>query len=280
MIVDCHTHAGRYEHFSETFHREIAIARGDDTPVMDIDFDDHLSACEPVDRAVVLAFEAPHSGIDVPNDYVAEYVKRAPEKFIGFCSVDVTDPDPAAEVERCVGDLGLRGVKLGPVYQGYHPMDHRILPVYERAQRLGVPVLIHQGTTFPRRAPLKYAHPILLEDVALGFPDLKIVIAHLGHPWEADTIVLIRKQPNVYSDVSGLWYRPWQFYNSMMLAWEYGVTHKLLFGTDYPFTRADETLHKLRHMCDFLEGTRLPRVPAEAIEDIIHRDTLTLLGIE
>ena len=112
----------------------------------------------------------------------------------------------------------------------------------------GLPIMFHQGTTFPRKAPLKYANPVLLEEIALRFPDLKMIIAHLGHPWEAETIVLIRKQPNVFSDISGLFYRPWQFYNSLRLAVEYGVVDKLLFGTDYPVATFEETVEGLHHV--------------------------------
>ena len=68
-----------------------------------------------------------------------------------------------------------------------------------------------------------------------------MVIAHLGHPWIAETLVLIRKHRHLYSDISALYYRPWQFYNALVLAMEYGVLDRLLFGTDYPFTTPAST---------------------------------------
>jgi hypothetical protein len=140
--------------------------------------------------------------------------------------------------------------------------------------------MIHQGTTFPRTAPLKYALPLLLEDVAIEFPDLKMVIAHLGHPWIEDTIVLIRKQPNLYSDISALHYRPWQFYNALIAAKEYGVLDKLLFGSDYPFTTPEASLEGLRTINRLVEGTSLPRLAAEEIEQIIESPALARLGLE
>jgi len=143
----------------------------------------------------------------------------------------------------------------------------------------GIPVLFHQGTTFPRRAPLKYAMPVQLEDVALQYPELRIVIAHMGHPWMDDTVVLIRKQPHVYADISALYYRPWQFYNGLMAAQEYGCMHKLLLGSDYPFTTPVETIRRLRQVNDIAGSSGLPRLQADAIEALIHRDTLALLGI-
>ena len=66
-------------------------------------------------------------------------------------------------------------------------------------------------------------------------PEVKIILAHLGHPYEGECVVTIRKHENVFADVSALHYRPWQLYHSLMLAQEYGVWHKLLFGTDFPF---------------------------------------------
>jgi predicted TIM-barrel fold metal-dependent hydrolase len=92
-------------------------------------------------------------------------------------------------------------------------------------------------------------------------------------------VAVIRKHPNVYADVSALHYRPWQLYNSLMLVQEYGVWHKLLFGTDYPFTTVNDSLAGLRSLNNQLEGTRLPRLNTEAIEAMISRDSLSLLGL-
>ena len=280
MIVDCHTHLWKYPgHLSEEFVAEANLMRSE--PVdMNVDPDQHLKAMEQVDRAIVLAFRATASGINVPNDFIAEYVGRAPEKLIGFLSVEPQQHDPMGEIERAVFDLGMKGIKLSPIYQHFHPNDPVAYPIYAKAQELGLPILFHQGTTFPRKAPLKYAHPVLLEDVALRFPDLVMIIAHLGHPWEADTIVLIRKQPNVYSDISALFYRPWQCYNALRLAMEYGVTHKLLFGTDYPVTTAQESIEGLYRISERMAEANLPELPKEVLDRIIHQDTLKILGIE
>jgi predicted TIM-barrel fold metal-dependent hydrolase len=130
-----------------------------------------------------------------------------------------------------------------------------------------------------RAAPLKYAQPAQLEDVAMKYPDLKMVIAHMGHPWVDETIVLIRKQPNLFADISALFYRPWQYYNSLMSAVEYGAAHKLLLGSDYPYTTPGETITRLRNVNHVVGQSGLPQVPAEIIEALIERDTLSLLGI-
>ena len=280
MIVDCHTHIWQYPgHLSDEFVQEAnQIARGH--PIdLNVTPEKHWEAMKGVDRVIVFGMRAQHSGILTPNKYVADYANRFPEKVIGFGGVDPLVDDVMSTLEELVR-LKLRGVKLGPIYQNIHPLDARMLKVYEFCERSGLPIMIHQGTTFPRKAPLKYALPILLEDVALQFPALKMVIAHLGHPWIDDTLVLIRKQPNLYADISALHYRPWQFYQALVAAKEYGVLHKLLLGSDYPFTTPEATIDALRNFNKMVEGTNLPRLDAAEIESLIYSPTLTCLGLE
>ena len=89
----------------------------------------------------------------------------------------------------------------------------------------------------------------------------------------------IRKHENVFADVSALHYRPWQLYHSLMLVQEYGVWHKVLFGTDFPFTTVNASVAGLRGLNDMLEGTKMPRLDVDEIEAMIHRDSLRLLGL-
>lgn len=282
MIVDCHTHVHKYPgHLSDEFVHE-AQARSRAKPVevdANVTAERHWKAMAGVDKVIVLGMRAFHSGIMVPNEYVADYASQHPEKVIGFAGVDPAHDNVRQTLEVAVDKLNLRGVKLGPVYQNLHPTDKRIMEVYEFCEARKLPIMIHQGTTFPRVAPLKYSLPLLLEDVAFQFPNLRMVIAHLGHPWVEDTLVLIRKQPNLYADLSALHYRTWQFYNSLILAKEYGVLGKVLFGTDYPYTSPEATIEALRNFNKLVEGTNLPRLEDEDIENIIHSPTLEHLGL-
>jgi uncharacterized protein len=280
MIVDVHTHVWeRPAHLHETFIRDAQITAGNPNLEIAVDLDAHWAAMAPVDHAIVLGFRARHVGVLVPNEYVAAYVGRHPEKLIGFCSVDPHDADALDQLEHAIG-IGLRGLKVAPIYQNIHPSDPRFVALMKRADALRVPVLIHQGTTFCENVSLELANPVLLQPLALQFPQLRIVIAHLGHPWIAETIVLIRKHRHLYSDISALYYRPWQFYNALVMAMEYGVLDRLLFGTDYPFTTPASTIAALRRVNDLVDGTNLPRVPVERIEAMIHRDSLALLGLD
>jgi predicted TIM-barrel fold metal-dependent hydrolase len=278
MIIDCHTHVGDAQHFSGTFVDDMVRAWGPQaSPIRTLE--QHWEATQGVDRAIVLAFAAPRIGFDVPNEYVAGYVAEHPEKLVGFASVDAARADAVTQLERGV-EMGLRGLKLAPTYQGFDPLSAEAWAVYEAADGLGLPILWHQGTTFVREAELRYALPIQIDQVAIRFPNLRIVIAHMGHPWIDDALVVVRKHPNVYADVSALHPRPWQLYTGLISALEYGVGEKLLFGTDWPFAQLQPSLDGLRSVNRFTEGTALPRVPDDVIERLLARPTFELLGLE
>ena len=214
------------------------------------------------------------------NDAVATFVAAAPKRRIGFLSIHPELDGALDELERARTDLGLKGIKLGPNYQVFDPLGDAALRVYEQAERHGLPVLFHQGASPVREAPLRYAHPLLMDEIAIRFPELRVVMAHLGHPWQRETIVTIRKHPHVYADVSALFYRPWSFYEGLRLATEWGALDKLLFGSDFPIATPGETASGLRRVNDPIEGTSLPPVPLDKIEELIERDPLPLLGLE
>jgi uncharacterized protein len=213
------------------------------------------------------------------NDSTAEFVAAAPDRRIGFMSVHPDEPGVLDEIERCATDLRLVGIKLGPNYQDFDPLGDAAEPVYAEAERRGLPILFHQGASPVRNAPLHYAHPLTIDQIAIRHPELRIVMAHMGHPWQADTVVVIRKHPHVWADVSALFYRPWSFYNGMRLATEWSVLDKLLLGSDWPIITPRETIDGLRNVNAPIAGTALPEVPLDKIEEIIHRDSLSLLGL-
>ena len=280
MIVDVHTHVWEHPcHIGESFIADAKAVSGAGYKDIAVDLDRHWEAVQAVDRAIVLGFRARHVGVLVPNEYVAEYVARHPEKLIGFCSVDPQDSDALEQLDHAVQSLCLRGLKMGPIYQNVAATDPRFRRILKRAEEHRIPLLIHQGTTFCSDVSLEIANPIQLQPLAIEFPRLIIVIAHLGHPWINETLVLIRKHRNLYADISALYYRPWQFYNALVAAMEYGVLHRLLLGSDYPFTTPQQTMDALRAVNRMAENTNLPRIPEKAIEAIIGRDALELLGI-
>ena len=284
MIVDCQTHVWKYPgHLSEEFLHELAgpPRRGSlSTDQLNFDLSDHLSMTEAVDVALVLAMRSRHLGVNIPNEYVADYVNKHPDKLIGLAAVDPSDEHPGREFERAVQNLHLQGLALSPTYQNFHPADTRVMFLYEMAQDLKVPVFLHLGPSYSRSAPLKFGSPILVEDITQEFPDLKIVIAHMGYPWTADTMVLIRKHPNVFAEVSGLANHRWQFYNALVLAMEHGVMDKLLFGSDFPFSTPKQGIESLYSINLTAQGTNFPTVPREMLRGIVERNALEVLGLQ
>ncbi len=266
------------QHFQQQTVRESELSRG--YPLdLTVRLDALLEDMAPFDRVVVFGLKGRLTGYWVPDQYVAEMVARAPDKLLGFAACDPTQPACMGELEEAIEGLGLKGLKMGPVYAGFDPRDARCEPVYDYCERRRLPTIFHTGTTFNREAPLAFGRPWLWDEVAIRHPELRIVLAHLGHPFADECISVIRKHPHVYADIAALYYRPWQFYNMMMLAQEYRVMHKLLFGTDYPFARSDESIAGVRGVNRVIAGSGLPRVSAEAIEEILERDALGLLGV-
>ena len=278
MIVDVHSHCVQPEHISEAAHSK--MERAGYPPMQPLTFEHYAEEMAPVDKAIVFGVRGIATGARSPNDFTAEWVKNDPDRLIGFMAIDPTEDDYLEEIDRCVSDLGLRGIKMHPVIGRYDPSDPTIFPMYERASRMGLPVISHFGTHPDPRATLKYSLPLLVDEVAQAFPDLKFVMAHMAHPWQRDAAVILRKHPNVYADVSGVWLRPWQGWEALIGMIEWGVTDKLLFGTDFPFWTPREAMDKMRRLNDQVEGTNLPRIPDEVIEGIINRNSLELLGLE
>ena len=280
MIVDVHSHAWRYpDHFSDDFREQTKRARAGVEVDLTVHYD-HYAANAPADtRTIVFGGKARLSGLWVDDRYVADYAARHADRAIGFLSVDPTQVGWEREMRGGHEDLGLRGIKLLPMYAGFRPDDDLLDPLWSYASEHGLPVILHTGTTFISQAPLECTLPRHIDRVAIRFPDVRIIMGHLGHPYENETIAVIRKHENVWSDVSALHYRPWQLYNSLMLVQEYGVWRKLLFGSDYPFTTVNASIEGLRKLNGMLEGTALPRLNAAEIEALVERDTLGLLGL-
>lgn len=281
MIIDVHSHTWAYpQHFGDDFRLQAERrARAGVKFDLTVCYDEYRAQCPADVRTVVFGGKARLSGLWVDDRYVADYVSQHPDTLIGFLSVDPTQP--GWQEELCFGHqaLKLQGIKLLPMYAGFRPDDPRLDPLWRYATQHHLPVLLHTGTTFIAQAPLECTLPRHIDPVAARFPDVKIILAHLGHPYEGECVVTIRKHPNVYADISALHYRPFQFYHALMLVQEYGVWDKLLFGTDYPFTTVNSTLHGLRTMNDLLAGTALPRLNTEAIEAMIVRDSAAILGL-
>ena len=291
MIVDCHTHVWQspdqlgqlvlgdlpkpVRPRSLRLPNERANPRG--IPAADADY--HWSQSTAVDKLIVLGFKSRYLRAEIPNRYVSDYVNRFPQKLIGFAGIDPTEANAVDEVKHVKTELRLRGLTLSPANQDFHPSDTRAMRVYAIAEELGMPILMHPGGAFTEQSKMEFGRPYLLDEVCRTFPRLRLIIAQLGQPWLDETICLLGKHANVFADVSGLLKRPWQAYNALVSAYQYGVIDKLLFGSDFPYTNATECIEALYQLNQIAHGTNLPMVPRESLRGIVERDTLTLLGL-
>ena len=291
MIVDCHTHIwqspeqlgqldlGNTSRGMRKRPSRISAERGAWRNVPAADPDHHWAQSGTVDKSIVLGFKSRYLHAEIPNRFVSEYVRRFPQKLIGFAGIDPTEESALEEVYTAKEALRLQGLTVSPANQDFHPADSRAMAVYAEAEKLGMPILFHPSGQFTEKSKLEYGRPYMLDEVSRAFPKLRIVIAQLGQPWIEETIVLLGKHTNVFADVSGLLGRSWQAYNAFVSAYQFGVIDKLLFGSDFPYTSATECIEALYSINQLAQGTNLPVVPREALRGIVERDALSLLGI-
>ncbi len=270
MIVDCHTQIWDPNPYAGT-----RLVR----PVPEAEASRHLAAVDAVDRAIVLGFKSCYLQSEIPNQFVADYVRQYSSKMVGFAGIDPNERDWLEQLRVAQEELQLKGVTISPAMQDYHPSATHAMRLYEACVRRGMPVLFEQNYRSPA-AKMEYGRPLLLDEVAREFPDLRIIIGHMGYPWIEETLVLLSKHPNVYADIAGLHRRQWLTYNALLSAFEYGVIDKLLFGSDFPHRAPTECIEALYSMNQMAHGTNLKAIPREQLRGIVERDALKLLGIE
>ncbi len=277
-LVDWHSHVWLPEHLGTKFGPQIDSHYPHPLSAMGSP-EAHRAAMDQdgVQQAVVIALTSDYLGMHVPNEFVADYVRDDP-RLVGIASVDPNRSDAPAELTHAVKELGLRGVKLSPPYQAFHPHSDAAFAVYEVADKLGVVVYFHQGSVSIREGVLDYAQPVLLDRVAREFPALRIVIAHAGQPWFTECIALMRKHPLVFADISGRCSRPWQLKAILSAALDYGVEDKILFGSDFPTFRPAEDADRLCGVNASAPGGL--EIPAAVLNSIVADRPLRLLGLD
>ncbi|MCI4358665.1 MAG: amidohydrolase family protein [Thermoplasmata archaeon] len=213
-VTDCHVHINPvWEMLPRA--RAILGTRGPGVEVEAYDrspqrFLAYLDRCG-VERAVLINYVAPEivGYTEKANDFAIEYARTEPERLIPVGSVLPTHAQPGREVERLAG-AGLRGIKLHPPHQLFRPNDYLgasggLGAIYEAAQRLKLPVVFHTGTSIFPGARNRFGEPLLIEDVAIDYPDLLIVLAHGGRPlWMQQARFLVRRFPNVFLEISSI----------------------------------------------------------------------------
>ncbi|MCU1491981.1 MAG: Amidohydrolase 2 [Acidimicrobiaceae bacterium] len=222
------------------------------------------------------------------NDYIAAVVGTAPDRFIGFASVNPAFRGPRVaveELERAVVELGLSGVKLYPMYQHWAPNDRDLaFPLYDKAQELGIPVMIHQAGSTRIDAKLELGRPALLDDIGRHFRDLKVIIAHCGIPWQDEALFLLTKHPNFYTELSYLiatLTRRDLFLFLYRCEPAFVPLAKVFFGSDYPGFLYDPVLllDKLGTVNEEATPLGLPPINDEKIAGLMGDNFAAVIGL-
>jgi len=194
-----------------------------------------------IDRAVLVNYVSPDviGFKEDVNDFIGTFCRGHEDRLVAVGGVHPRlDPDPAGTLQRIVETHGIRVLKLHPPHQHFHVNAYRdggrlpaLAALYARAQELRIPIMIHTGTSIFPGARNTYGDPLGVDDVAVDFPGLTIIMAHGGRPlWMETCFFLLRRHPNVYMDVSGIPPRLLPRYFPRLSE----VADKSLFGTDWP----------------------------------------------
>jgi predicted TIM-barrel fold metal-dependent hydrolase len=233
MLIDCHVHLNNY------YTEDGNSARPTEENVQRL-FD--AMAAHGVDHSVVLT--SYKVNVDRPSvEHVLDILAQDPRTTVieglrwrGDSRTDLF------HMEERIRDGFVKGIKLYPGYDKYAINDPSLEAVFRLAAKYDVPVMIHCGDTFARDAKVRQAHPLLVDDVAVDYPDVKFVICHLGNPWFQDTAEVLYKNDNVYADISGLILGDftYEFERYLvtrvkdMIAYMGDPGRQLMYGSDWP----------------------------------------------
>jgi hypothetical protein len=191
-----------------------------------------------IDLAVVVNMNACTTWAScLPNEFIGNYA-REHDVYIGYGGIDPNMDTKAAlrELDTCVRDYGIVGLKFHPAYQNFFPNDRqRAYPIYERCVEHDIPVLFHTGTTRMTRCTIRTCKPEFLDEVATDFPELRIIMTHFGWPWTEEALAVVWRNENVWLDLSGWLAR--YVYSTQPIVFHYLNTvapDKFVFGSDYP----------------------------------------------
>jgi hypothetical protein len=277
-FVDVHVHPPLAEFLEGAFAPFIDGLRAEfrsEIPARTIDeIADHYRSLDGI--AVLLAWDAERATRRpaFTGERVAELVAQHPDVLVGFGSVDPLNGAAAVAGVHGAARLGLKGLKFHPPAQRFSPTDRRVYPVWEAAESLHMPVLIHTGyTAMGAGMPggggidLSYGDPTLVDRVAVDFPGLQIVLAHPSWPWQEQAIAIAEHKANVHLELSG--WSPSRLPPSLVEAIKGPLTHKTLFGTDYPFLTPERWIASFEKL-GFSD---------EATQRILRDNAVELLGL-
>ena len=247
MAIDIHVHPAFFAPINEDQekeqrrHDELNLHKNGTSP---LEHFFHKMDCAGIDMAVLLPedYSSSMNGeVLVSNEEIRKLVDMAPERFIGFASVDPHDPKAAEKLEYAFTKLDLKGLKLHPSKQDFHPSDEYMNDIYDVCMKYNRPIIFHCGLSFEKGATTKNCHPLDFEQLAEERSDLRFSLAHFGWPWCREVAMLMLKYPNVYTDTGALYFdSAREFYEQMLtrdvpMTWiDRSLRHQVMFGTDDP----------------------------------------------
>lgn len=272
-VIDFHIHTIYYEQYRDSYLEWIKKMHGVDKWNSLISlykdperFSEFLSQCG-IDYGVVMAELTPAVTGICTNEYVLDFCKGQ-EKLIPFASINpFMTVNISAELSRLV-EMGFRGLKLYPTYQHFYPNDSSLYPLYATAEKLQIPIMFHTGSSVFKGSRLKYGDPLFHDDVAVDFPELKIILVHGGRGfWYKDAFFLSRIHENVFLEVAGLPAHKLMDYFPELDK----IANKVLFGSDWP---------GLPDLKKNIEAIRQLPLSEDAIGKILGGNAAKLLNIE
>lgn len=206
-----------------------------------------------------------------PNDDIGEAMKKYPDRIIGFAGIDPLKGKKAIEeIDRCVQELGLKGVSLDPSGIGEPADNRRFYPIYEKCLEYDIPVVLTLGPLpSPAAGPMKVNNPMAVDEVACEFRELRITCSHLGWPWVIEMIAIAWRHPNVYIEDSVYRYMPGS--EKYVEAANTIIPDKLIFASGFPFN------HPLKDVVE-----RFLKLPykKEVMEKVLYHNAARVLRIK
>jgi predicted TIM-barrel fold metal-dependent hydrolase len=211
----------------------------------------------------------------VPNEEVADAARENPDVMIAFASIDPHKGKMGArEARRLIDEHGVRGFKFHPTVQAFHPYDAMAWPIYEVINEYGLPAIFHTGHSgigsgMPGGGGmrLEYSNPMHLDDVAIRFPRMQIVMAHPSWPWQDEALSVAVHKPNVWIDLSG--WSPKYFPQQLIQYANTRLKDRVLFGSDFPLITPDRWMKDAKDV-----GFR-----EEVMPGILKNNAARLLGL-
>lgn len=270
MIIDSHAHIGKLPSspYSKSYQKNLGKLLKE-------------AEVNKVGHLLIIAGFEKKDGFNISTKSLVRLVTKVSKvSVIGSIDVLKYKSSDLGQLEGFLRKKLIVGVKLYTGYQHFYPNDKRCVPIYKLCLKYGVPVIFHSGDTlsgYIKDPKIKYSHPIHIDETATDFPNLKIVIAHMGNPWLIDCAEVLYKNPNVYADISGLVVgddldTP---YGKLMRGRirdliNYVGENKLLYGTDWP-------LCLMKTYLKFVKGLGLSK---EKLDQLLYKNARKVFGLK